>query len=514
MEKKKADYYFDLPSFQQLELEQKKRKLEKDLYEYLLWMFNEIKGEEFLENWHHRKIANALMKVYRGEITYLIINLPPRYTKTELVIKAFVSWCLAKNPSCKFIHLSYSDDLALDNSSAIREIVTSQEYQTLWPMALKKDSDSKKKWFNTDGGGVYATATGGQITGFGAGSVQDPEKEFEFAGAILIDDPLKPDDARSDTLRSKPNERFNNTIKSRTNSKDTPIIVIMQRLHEDDLSGFLLNGGSEFEFVHINLPGINEDGPSEFDPREKGEALWKAKHDEEDLERMRISDANMFAGQMQQRPAPAEGNIFKNFNYYTELPRDIVFRVHSWDFTFKKSKHSDYVVGTCWGRNSEGDFYLIDLIRAKMSFTESLEAIKLFSIKHTYNAILVEAKANGEAVIDSIKKEIKKVIPINPTASKEERAEVIAPNFEAGNVFLPSPTIAPWIDDYVNELKVFPNGKNDDQVDSTTQAIEYLEKRGFQSKLSDVYRKQEPFRKTFDLKKKKERKSRIKVKSY
>ena len=115
----------------------------------------------------------------------------------------------------------------------------------------------------------------------------------------------------------------------------------MQRLHEDDLAGFLLDGGSEFEFVHLNLPAINEDGPSEFDPREKGKALWPAKHDEHDLEAMRVADANMYAGQMQQRPAPAEGNIFKWFKFYKYLPDDMYYKIHSWDMTFKeKSKNT------------------------------------------------------------------------------------------------------------------------------------------------------------------------------
>lgn len=506
--KKKAK--LQLPKLSEIRFQQETLKLENDLYEYLLWMFKEIKQEEFLENWHHRKIADVLMRVYRGEIKYLIITLPPRYTKTELVIKAFVSWCLAKNPKSKFIHLSYSDDLALDNSSAIKEIVTSDEYQSRWFMELKQDSQSKKKWFNLDGGGVYATATGGQITGFGAGAVNSEE----FAGAILIDDPLKPDDAGSDTIRNRMNERFNNTIKSRVNSKHTPIILIMQRLHEDDMAGFLLGGGSEFDFYHLNLPAVNEDGKSEHDPREKGEALWKAKHDEVQLENMRVADAQTFAGQFQQRPAPAEGNIFKWFKFYTEIPKDIYFKCHSWDFTFKKSKQSDYVVGTNWGKTRDQDIYLIDLVRAKMSFTESLEAIKLFALKHPdYRAVLIEAKANGEAIIDSVKGIVKKTIPIAPTESKEERAEAVAPLFQAGDIYLPHPTIAPWVEDFINELKVFPNGKHDDQVDSATQAIKYLDDLGSMGKLSEAIRKQEPFSKSLQNPKRKPQ-SKFRVKRF
>jgi len=411
------------------------------------------------------------MDIYEGKKTYVIITIPPRFGKTELVIKAFMSWALAKNQKCKFIHLSYSDDLALDNSSAIKEIVTSDEYQELWEMPLKHDSHAKKKWFNIMGGGVYATSTGGQITGMGSGSISDDE----FSGCIAIDDALKPDDAKSDVIRNRMNDRFNNTIKSRRNSKNTPIILVQQRLHENDMPGFLLSGGSEFDFFHLNLPAINESGPSEYDPRQRGEALWPSKHSIEDLERMRIADAMTFAGQYQQRPAPAEGNIFKWFQFYTELPIDINQKIHSWDFTFKKSKHSDYVVGTNWGSTRNGDHYLIDLVRAKMSFTESLQAIKLFCKKHSdYRSVLIEAKANGEAIIDSIKNEVKNVIAINPTESKEERAESVAPMFQARRVFLPHPSIAPWVNDFVIELKNFPNGKHDDQCDSATQYLNHM----------------------------------------
>lgn len=506
-----------LPDLATIDKELEKRELENSLYLYLLWLFRKVRREEFLENWHHKVIADTLMKVYRGELTYVVINLPPRYTKTELVIKAFVSWCLARNPKSKFIHLSYSDDLALDNSASIRDIVKSTEYQNFWPLKIKEDSDSKKKWDTEQGGGVYATSTGGQITGFGAGAVQDPNEPYVFSGAILIDDPLKPDDASSETVRKRMNERFNNTIKSRTNSKRTPIIIIMQRLHEEDMAGFLLNGGSEFDFFHLNLPAINEDGPSELDPRELGEALWPAKHDEEALENMRIADAGTFAGQMQQRPAPKEGNIFKNFKYYYELPTWFPFKIHSWDFTFKKTKKSDYVVGSYWGRTQEKDIYLIDLVRAKMAFSESLKAIEHFTEKHpTYNALLVEDKANGSAIIDSIKDKIKKVIAISPTESKEERAQAVSPMFDAGDIYLPHPSIAPWVEDFVNEMKVFPNGKFDDQVDSATQAIKYLDDTSSHS-LPPDNNQQQTFGKTFEKvgrDRRTARESRIRIQSY
>ena len=169
--------------------------------------------------------------------------------------------------------------------------------------------------------------SGGAVTGFGAGKLGSTE----FAGAMIVDDPLKPEDSNSDTVRNSINNRFPQTLKSRLNSRTTPMIVIMQRLHEDDPAGFLLDGGTELEFTHICLPAINEDGPSKYDKREVGEALWPAKHDEEELEEMRLSDAMGYAGQYQQRPAPAEGNIFKEeyFKFYTRVPDNLYHKCHS-----------------------------------------------------------------------------------------------------------------------------------------------------------------------------------------
>lgn len=502
----------ELPSMEEIDLQLERAPLEEDLYEYLLWVFKVIYRRPFLPNWHHRNLCNVLMDIHNGDLLHTIINIPPRYTKTEIVVKIFISWCYAKYFGCEFIHLAYSDDLALANSAAVKEIIMSVEFQKLWPLEFKKDSTAKKKWKTMAGGEMSAAASGGSITGFGAGKLGSPT----FAGALIVDDPLKPEDSNSDVERNKINNRFPQTIKSRLNDRRTPLIVIMQRLHEDDPVGFLLNGGTELDFTHINLPAINEDGPSKYDPREKGDALWDAKHDVEELEEMRQKDAMGYAGQYQQRPAPAEGNIFKNFKYYMTLPDDLYFKCHSWDFTFKKSKTSDYVVGSEWGKTRSKDIYLLDLIRAKMGFSESLEAIKHFAKKHPdYKAVLVEDKANGSAIIDSVKGVVKKVIAINPTGSKEERAQAVAPIFDAGDIYLPHPSICPWIEDFVNECKIFPNGKHDDQVDSMTQAVEYLDKIGHIS-LKEVNKGAPTFRKTFEKKRNdnKDRKQRIKVNSY
>jgi hypothetical protein len=172
---------------------------------------------------------------------------------------------LALNQRSKFIHLSYSGDLALDNSATAKEYISSPAFQDIWKMELRIDSKAKQKWFNKKGGGCYATSVNGQITGFGAGDskkredVKDENPFKGFSGAIIIDDPNKPSDTFSDIERNKVNQRYNNTIRSRVNNpRETPIIVIQQRLHEEDMSGFLLDGGSGDDWVHLNLPALDE----------------------------------------------------------------------------------------------------------------------------------------------------------------------------------------------------------------------------------------------------------------
>lgn len=292
------------------------------------YMFRHMYHSKFIVAEHHRKIAEALEKVLSGEITRLIINVPPRFGKTELAVKNFIAHGLALNPAAKFIHLSYADSLALDNSETARDIVKSKEYQELFPyVKIKGSTDSKKKWYTTENGGVYATSTGGQVTGYGAGRVDagednfDPEeldkyvqelvdsvdgvhihpieKKKKFAGAIIIDDPIKPDDADSELIRNKVNNRFNSTIRNRVNSINTPIIIIMQRLHEDDLCGHLIDTEPN-DWTVVTLPAIKEDGT----------ALWHERFPLENLLIEEARDAVIFSRQYMQNPMPREGLLF------------------------------------------------------------------------------------------------------------------------------------------------------------------------------------------------------------
>lgn len=223
--------------------------LESDGMQFMRYFFKLRENTTMLRNWHHYVIEYVLQAVIDGKINRLIINIAPGYTKTELAVLNFIARGLALNPRAKFIHASYSADLAKENSSKIKDTVISQPFQQLWPMEVRTDTKAKGRWFTELGGGMMAVASGGQIAGFRAGRM-----EPGFTGAFINDDPLKPEDAYSQTKRTAINNRMPNTMKSRLALETIPLINIMQRLHEDDLSGFLLRGGSGDIYHHLVIP--------------------------------------------------------------------------------------------------------------------------------------------------------------------------------------------------------------------------------------------------------------------
>jgi len=299
------------------------------LMNFTKYFFKKQYNRSFVVGSHHEKICEKLDAVIRGEITRLIINIAPRYGKTELAVKSLISYGLALDPTAKFIHLSYSDDLALDNSEAVRDLVQTEYYQEVFPyVQIKRGSNGKKKWYTEQGGGCYATAAGGQVTGFGAGQVDrdefDPELDEMmphneggiFGGALIIDDPIKPDDADSYTVRNKVNNRFDSTIVNRVNSRNTPIIIIMQRLHENDLCGHVLeNYPGEWEV--LSLPCIIVD---EGQTLQEGKALWEFKHTLNELLKMNNINPINFGRQYMQNPQPREGLLYSAFRTYSVIP--------------------------------------------------------------------------------------------------------------------------------------------------------------------------------------------------
>lgn len=285
------------------------------------YFFRQNEGRSFNVGDHHKRIAAALDRVFAGECRRLIINCPPRYSKTEMAVKAFIAKGLALNPASKYIHLSYSASLALDNSERTKDIVASDWYQELFPyVQIKPDSKAKQKWYTTAGGGVYATSSAGQVTGFGAGLVEEDfpngGNAHKWGGAIIIDDPLKPEDAFSPVIRNKVNDRFENTIRSRVNSRNTPIIVIMQRLHRDDLAGYLQTlEPNEWEVLSLPALSVDSDGHEV--------ALYPFKHTVEELHKIQAANRFVFETQYQQNPQ--------------------AINEHRWLFAFSRERHTGHV---------------------------------------------------------------------------------------------------------------------------------------------------------------------------
>lgn len=453
--------------------------------------FRELSGSPFRVGRHHAVIGAAVDRVFAGEVTRLIINVAPGYTKTEEAVVALIARGLARNPKARFIHASFSAELVNENSVRVKDVVTSEPYQAMWPLAFKTDQAAKGLWRTEQGGGMLAKPAGGPITGFRAGTMDDG-----FTGALVIDDPLKPDDAFSPTKRGAINRRWHTTFKSRLAREDVPVIVIMQRLHDDDFSGFLLRGGGECQWHHLMLPVMIDNSaayPSEYThgiPIPHGlpdGPLWPEKHSAAQIDAMR-ADEFTFASQYMQRPIALGGNLFKDtmFLEYREadLP-NFQWRLITGDTAQKIGQKNDFSVFACWGLAQNGHAYLIDQVRGKFEAPELLKVAKTFWRKHaalptnihgTLRYMGIEDKVSGTGLIQQLQRDAIPVqaIPRGVEKDKFQRAMDVIPYFASGLVHIPSD--APWIGDWTREMLMF-TGKgdaHDDQVDTAIDAVSAL----------------------------------------
>lgn len=442
---------------------------------FCLAVFEFVYRKTFIWSEHHDIIATHLMEVWTGQTRNLVINVAPRYSKSEM-LTLFAAWTYAHNPRCEFLHLSYSDGLAETNSDKVRTIIKSKFYFDLFKVEIDKEYDSKGVWHTTEGGIFRATATGGQVTGFGAGSTVefDEEGKYTFSGMVWIDDPLKPSDAHT-TRRVQVNTHWDETIKSRRNSPDsTPTVCIMQRLHEDDFTTTLLKDTGE-RFKHLKLKTLKDDGT----------ALWPRKHTVSVLEKMRETNEYVFSSQYQQEPSPAGGSVFKEewWGWYTEIPEfDRV--IITGDTAMKTAEHNDYSVFQAWGFwKQQGRIYLIDQIRGKWEAPELKRAASAFinsvRAKYRIEAVHIEDKASGTGLIQSLPGETTvAIIPIQRNKDKATRSADAAPHVQARQVFLPEGRS--FSDDFVSEASSFTRlmtHLHDDQLDPMFDAVEILLER-------------------------------------
>lgn len=449
------------------------------LLDFARYYFPEREGMDFIEGPHHRLMGETLDKVLRGEITRLIITVPPGYTKSEMAVVNFIAKGFQVNPAARFIHATFSDDLARENSDKVRGIIALEGFQAVQPIVVRADSKAKDRWKTTAGGGILAKAAGGPITGFRAGYMD----KLKFTGALVIDDPLKPDDAFSPTKRKAVNQRATNTFRSRLAHDGVPIIVIMQRLHGDDFVGHLLTGGSGEMWHHLDLPVLidnSQEYPVEWThgiPIDHGlpdGPLWDEKHSLEEIEILK-ADAYTFASQYMQRPVSIEGALFdmKGFKWWQELPALESYTIYA-DTAQKTGERNDYSVIQLWGQHKENGIYLVDQVRGKWEAPD-LEATALaFWLKHkgkNIRGFKVEDKSSGTGLIQSLRRKGIPIIGIPREKDKYMRGLDAAPWIATGMVHLPADA------DYTvalrAELQIFDGlgTGNDDQVDPLMDAV-------------------------------------------
>jgi predicted phage terminase large subunit-like protein len=434
----------------------------------------------FLDNWHIDLIAEYLTLVQRREIRRLIINVPPRHMKSLLCTVLFPCWVWTQSPGARFICSSYAETLSIKHSLDRREVIDSDWYQRLWGdrVCFSDDQNAKSEYRNTARGVMIATSTGGSVTGKGC----------DF---LVVDDPHNPTTMLSDAERLTALRHFDITLSTRLDQPKTgAIVVIMQRLHETDLTGHLI-AGEGWEWLSLPSEAETEERrlfpiSKEIHVRKPGELLWSERFPQEVLKRAKTRlGSYAYAGQHQQRPSPAEGGILKRgwWKKYDVTPAQFDQVIQSWDMTFKDSKDSDFVVGQVWGRIG-ANRYLLDECRERMTFSETVHAVRALSEKWPAAVTkLIEDKANGSAIIDVLRNQLGGIIPITPTESKEARAQAAAPEVEAGNFHVPNNAMG---DAFVEECASFPNASFDDRVDAFSQAAARF--RGACSGIMDFYK--------------------------
>ena len=443
--------------------------LRNDLSSFIQKTFDSMSpGGDYKHNWHIDAIAHRLQQVLDGEITRLIITMPPRSLKSIATSVAFAAFALGHEPTTQIINACYSDDLAAMHARHRRQVMKSKWYTRIFPKTrIGKSKDSETEFVTTANGGCYATSVGGTLTGRGA-------------DIIIIDDAIKVGEAASEAVRHQVNSWYRETLYTRLNDKESSaIIIVMQRVHEDDLVGHVLDLD---DWTVLDLPAIATEferipiGRDVWVERRPDDVLHPEREDRDTLESIkRIIGSYAFEAQYQQNPLPPEGNMIKQAwfkRYKGDLPRDLFAQiVQSWDTATETGAATSFSVGTTWGVR-ENRYDLLHVLRERMDFP-TLKS-RVASHAHTSGAdtILIEKAGSGHALLQSLYSETDlPVIAISPQFDKETRVAQVSAQIEAGRVHLPEE--APWLAEFEKEVLAFPNGKFDDQVDSLSQFLRW-----------------------------------------
>ncbi|MBH5401182.1 phage terminase large subunit [Bradyrhizobium sp. CNPSo 4010] len=442
--------------------------LRTDFRSFVWKCFNTISRDAtYVDNWHIESLAYHLQQVQQGKIQRLLVNMPPRALKSICVSVAYTAWLLGHNPECRIVVVSYSNELALELHRQFKMVIDSDWYQRTFP-AMRLAKDTGLEAVTTQGGCRYATSIEGSLTGRGA-------------NLIIIDDPHKADEALSAKARAKIINWYQGTLASRLDDKQSgQIILVMQRLHPDDLSGHLLRTG---DWCHLNLPAIAPDdctiplGPGRVKHWRRGEPLQPKREDARVLEAIkREIGSQRFAAQYLQQPVPDGGNALKRewFPTYDQCPvqqpGDRI--VHSWDVAAAIGDSNDYSVCTTWLKR-RSRYYLLDVFRARLAYPDLRRKIPQLAREFGADTILIEKAGFGLSLLQDLRTAPPHGMPppigIVPKGDKQDRLAAQSAKIEAGQVVLPGE--APWLADFLNEALAFPNGRHDDQVDSLSQFL-------------------------------------------
>ncbi len=480
-----------------------KSQCELDHLFFTRYFFKQRQGIKFLVNWHHKIISEALQRVIDGKCKNLVINVPPGSSKTEMAVINLIARGLTINPWARFLHISSGDDLVLLNSQTARDIIQSEEYQALWPLQVASDAKAKKRWnVIVDGkkaGGVYAVSLGGQITGFRAGHMAPG-----WQGCIIIDDPLKADDAYSPAAIKSTNRALLSTVKSRKANPDTPIIVIMQRIGEKDPTAFIKGGNLPGEWEYVTIPALITDEyvarlPEKIrediltKPRDdKGRfSYWPYKEPLADILALEAGDGkdadgnaiskHVFNAQYMQEPKAMGGNIIKGAWFpRVAIPPVIKYRKIYADTAQKTAERNDYSVFECWGAGDDGKIYLLDILRGKWEAPDLKRRAVEFWNKHkavpnmgALREMKVEDKSSGTGLIQELARADRiPVKGIERNKDKLTRVMDVASFIESGYVCLLEES--PFLTDFINECEAFTaddTHAHDDQIDPLCDAI-------------------------------------------
>jgi len=438
--------------------------LATDFSAFVEYVFGLLRpGTPFKRNWHIDAMTHKVSQVASGKVKRLIINVPPRHLKSIVASVALPAWYLGHNPSERVVCVSYSADLAKTHANDFRRVVTDPLYQAIFPkMLVARETDSEIH--TTLRGRRYATSIGGTLTGRGG-------------NLTIIDDPLKPGDAISEVGRQRVIEWYRSTLVTRPDDKQAArIIVVMQRIHVEDLVGYLQENKAGFEV--LSLPSVAQStatydlGGGRTYVREKGDLLHPTHEPAEVLQEIKKSMGSMlFSAQYQQAPEPPGGKIIKRkmLRYYSEiqhLPTDRI--VMSWDVALSEQETSDYSVGVVL-LNRGDTYYVIEVLRGKFPFNKLKD--KIIEMKQRYGktaSLVIEEAPISLGLIQALREKHINIVDYKPNRDKISRLISQIDLFEGGSVLLP--TDAPWLEAFVAELLSFP-GRHDDQVDALTQGL-------------------------------------------